>query len=93
MNRTSSVTRIGFRGCPSFLPRGLLLAGLLLCAGGCAVEDRVASVVFFDGGSGTFSGDSGPDTGWDPVEEGALPDCSAEAVDAGTPCADAGVPE
>ena len=93
MNRTSSVTRVGFRGCPSFRPRGLLLMGLLLGATGCAVEDRVASVVFFDaGGSGTASiGDAG--TEWDSFEEGALPDCSPEAVDAGTPCADAGTGE
>jgi hypothetical protein len=56
------------------------------------VEDPVASVVFLDGGSGTASiGDAGAE--WDSVEEGALPGCTPEAVDAGTPCAGAGVRE
>ncbi|NMO21231.1 hypothetical protein HPC49_44085 [Pyxidicoccus fallax] len=59
-----------------------LLVGLLAWAGGCAVEDPVASFNNVDGGSGPQStGDGGPS------EEGAPPDCAPEVPDAGTPCA------
>lgn len=87
MNRTSSVTRFGFRG--------LALAALLMCAGGCETEDPVARVIGFDAGSsGTLSvGDAGTELEWGSPGEAALPECDAEAVDAGTPCADAGARE
>lgn len=83
-----------FQGCSSIGSRGLLLAGLLLCAAGCAVEDRVARVISSDAGSGPLSvGDEDPDLEWAPPEEGALADCSQPGPDAGVPCADAGTAE
>ncbi|WP_164020227.1 hypothetical protein [Pyxidicoccus trucidator] len=88
MNRLPSVPRSRFVGA-----RGLLLAGLLAWAVGCAVEDPVAYILSPDSGSGPLStDDEGPDGQWAPSpDEGFLPDCARDVADAGVPCGDAGV--
>lgn len=82
------------RGSLSIRPRGLLLAGLLVCAG-CAVEDPVAYILSPDSGTGPLStDDEGPGEQWAPPSgEGVLPDCGLGVADAGVPCADAGAGE
>ncbi|MFP2910480.1 hypothetical protein ACLESD_36675 [Pyxidicoccus sp. 3LFB2] len=73
----------------------LLIAGLLACAEGCAVEDPVAYILTPDSGtSPQFTDDEGPDGLWaPPPDEGVLPDCGRDASDAGVPCGDAGAAE
>jgi hypothetical protein len=89
MNRLSPVPRAHLRGRFFSGPRGLLLAGLLACAG-CAVEDPVAYILDPDSGTGPLSTDGGPGEQWAPPEEGLAPDCGQDVPDAGVACADAG---
>jgi|GEM_PF-5894365 len=93
MNRVPPVLRS--RGSFVIGPRGLLLAGLLACSAGCAVEDPVAYILSPDSGTGPLStGDEGPGGSWaPPPDEGVLPDCGRHVTDAGVPCGDAGAGE
>ena len=82
MNRTSSQLRSRFLLSPLVGARGVLLVGLLACAGGCEVEDPVAYILPADAGSGPLStDDAGPSSAEAPTGEGLPPDC---AQDAGT---------
>jgi hypothetical protein len=91
MNRTCSPSRSRSRLSSLLGPRGLLLVGMLVCAGGCEVEDPIAYILPGDAGTGPLStGDEGPGGEWVPPGEGALPDCARGVPDAGAPCADAG---